>query len=117
MDAAVEVRDRLRLVVVEHLEVVLREVGDEALLRVLDGDEDRDDLRARFERRLLLRAESRGRERQRHRRSEKCGCLHGLSLSQCLCLAHADGERAFDERFERDRHQSVSLWRRVQVVG
>src|ERR1051326_8712781 len=39
MQAAVEVGDRDRFVVVEDLEVVLRGVGDEPLLGILDGDE------------------------------------------------------------------------------
>ena len=45
--------ERLRLVVVEDLEVVLHEVGHQALLRVGDRREQRHDLGAGLERRLL----------------------------------------------------------------
>ena len=46
LDLVVEEDDRLRLVVVEDLEVVLHQVGHEALLRVDDRGEERDDLGA-----------------------------------------------------------------------
>ena len=52
-DLVVEDDDRLRLVVVEDLEVFLRQVGDEALLRIDDRGEKRDHPRARPEGRLL----------------------------------------------------------------
>ena len=47
--AAVEVGDRLRLLVVEDLEVFLRQVGHEPLLDVGDGHEQRHDLCAGLE--------------------------------------------------------------------
>ena len=53
LDDVLEVDDRLRLVVVEDLEVVLRQIGHEAPLRVGDRDEERHNLGARPEGRLL----------------------------------------------------------------
>ena len=61
--------ERLGLLVVEDLEIVLHEIGDEALLRVGHRGEHRDDLGAGLERRLLrgegrqAQAEARGRRR------------------------------------------------------
>ena len=59
---------RLGLVVVEYLEICLRQVRDEPILRIEHRCEERHDLRTGSERGLL----------GRHRRADRqCECQHG----------------------------------------
>ena len=67
-------------VVVEDLEIVLREARDQTPLRVGDRREDRDDLRGRLERRLLREHADERRTRRRDRRRRRSPPVHESSL-------------------------------------
>ena len=94
LDFVFEEDERLRLVVVEDLEIVLRQVGHEALLRVGDGREQRHDLGAGPERRLLGRPSDRrhgGGQRQEATES-RAGSCRNVAMNRQLTLQHRIGD-------------------------
>ena len=74
LNLVLEENERLRLVVVENLEVFLHQVRHEPPLRVGDGDEERYDLRAGSEGRLLREPSTRQRREQRDEQTSLNPC-------------------------------------------
>ena len=89
-----ELLDRLRLPVLEHFEVGLRQVGDRLALVVVDDDVDADEVDAGAEDRLrLLRVALRRGRRRRAGRRLALLLSRRLAGSRLLQHAHADGKK------------------------